>query len=100
MQMHRLGRAAVFLAGSIIGGLALAFIIVFVHPQLLQRPEMAPVAAPPPLEAAPEASVPAAPSPPAGNNGAGTPAPQSSPGMAAESYAVAVRRAAPAVVNI
>ena len=38
MNLHRLGRAAVFLAGSIIGGLALAFIIVFVHPQLLQRP--------------------------------------------------------------
>jgi serine protease DegS len=98
MNLYRLGRAAIFLAGSIIGGLALAFIIVFVHPQLLQRPEMAPVAAPPP-EAAPEASIPAAPSPPAGNNGATAPA-QSSPGMAAESYAVAVRRAAPAVVNI
>jgi serine peptidase DegS len=98
MNLYRLGRAAVFLAGSIIGGLALAFIIVFVHPQLLQRPEMAPVAAPPP-EAAPEASIPATPSPPAGNNGATAPA-QSSPGMAAESYAVAVRRAAPAVVNI
>jgi serine protease DegS len=98
MNLYRLGRAAVFLAGSIIGGLALAFIIVFVHPQLLQRPEMAPVAAPPP-EAAPEASIPATPSPPAGNSGATAPA-QSSPGMAAESYAVAVRRAAPAVVNI
>jgi serine peptidase DegS len=98
MNLYRLGRAAVFLAGSIIGGLALAFIIVFVHPQLLQRPEMAPVAAPP-LEAAPEASIPATPSPPAGNSGATAPA-QSSPGMAAESYAVAVRRAAPAVVNI
>jgi len=42
MQMHRLGRAAIFLAGSIIGGLALAFIIVFVHPQLLQRPQAPP----------------------------------------------------------
>jgi serine protease DegS len=99
MNLHRLGRATVFLAGSIIGGLALAFIIVFVHPQLLQRPEVAPVAAPP-VEAPPEASIPAAPAPPAGNNGASAPASQSSPGMAAESYAVAVRRAAPAVVNI
>jgi len=90
MNLHRLGRAAVFLAGSIIGGLALAFIIVFVHPQLLQRPEMASVAALPP-EPVPEASTPAVQSPPV---------PQGSPGMAAESYAVAVRRAAPAVVNI
>src|ERR1700678_614712 len=39
MQMHRLGRAAIFLA---------AFIIVFVHPQLLQRPQ-----APPPEAATP-----------------------------------------------
>lgn len=101
MNLHRLGRAAVFLAGSIIGGLALAFIIVFVHPQLLQRPETSPVAAPPP-EAAPaaEASAPVAQSPPASDNGASTPSPQGSAGITAESYAAAVRRAAPAVVNI
>ena len=107
MDLHRLGRAAVFLAGSIIGGLALAFIIVFVHPQLLQRP------APPLADALPEprlapdvASVPAEPAlrPPAaaeaGDTGASGPVSHGSPGMAAESYAAAVRRAAPAVVNI
>jgi serine protease DegS len=96
MNLHRLGRAAVFLAGSVIGGLALAFIIVFVHPQLLQRPEMVPVTTPPP-QAAPEPSSSAVQPPPGPQ---GTPAPQPSPGMAAESYAAAVRRAAPAVVNI
>ena len=37
MNLHRLGRAVAFLAGSIVGGLALAFVIVFLHPQLLQR---------------------------------------------------------------
>jgi serine protease DegS len=96
MNLHRLGRAAVFLAGSVIGGLALAFIIVFVHPQLLQRPEMLPITTPPP-QAAPEPSSSAVQPPPEPQ---GTPAPQPSPGMAAESYAAAVRRAAPAVVNI
>jgi len=35
MNLHRLGRAAAFVAGSIVGGLALAFVIVFLRPQLL-----------------------------------------------------------------
>jgi serine peptidase DegS len=130
--MHRLGRAATFLAGSIIGGLALAFIIVFVHPQLLQRPASAPsqaAAAAPPAPVTPDtsATTPAAApqTTPAGkpvaNIVAGTPGhtgdvirgpeilrPTSAPaptpgnptGVPAESYAAAVRRAAPAVVNI
>jgi serine protease DegS len=119
MDLHRLGRAAVFLAGSIIGGLALAFIIVFVHPQLLQRPvapalaaAAAPNAALPPdraREPAPAASGLASQTP-SGATGAASafggepaataPVLRGSPGMAAESYAAAVRRAAPAVVNI
>src|SRR5450755_873416 len=119
MDLHRLGRAAVFLAGSIIGGLALAFIIVFVHPQLLQRPVVpalaaaaAPDAALPPdsaREPAPAASGLASQTP-SGATGAASafggepaataPVLRGSPGMAAESYAAAVRRAAPAVVNI
>jgi serine peptidase DegS len=108
MNLHRLGRAAIFLAGSIIGGLALAFIIVFVHPQLLQRPDAPAVAAAAPEAApSPDASVPASQGAPAATPGASeaaigatVPVPQGSPGMAAESYAAAVRRAAPAVVNI
>jgi len=114
MNLHRLGRAAIFLAGSIIGGLALAFIIVFVHPQLLQRAATPPFAAAtqaersaaPALEAAtaaPEASQGRAEATSAtgsGEGGGNAAASRGSPGMAAESYAVAVRRAAPAVVNI
>jgi serine protease DegS len=115
MDLHRLGRAAIFLAGSIIGGLALAFIIVFVHPQLLQRAVTPPVAgatqAAPPAQPAPEPAASAAPAASqgaaeavsasgAGEAGASASASRGSPGMAAESYAVAVRRAAPAVVNI
>jgi serine protease DegS len=117
MDLHRLGRAAVFLAGSIIGGLALAFIIVFVRPQLLQRPAVAPAAttvtessaaAEPTHEtsgvAMPASSTPAttsgAFSAPAGEPSASAAVAGGSPGMAVESYAAAVRRAAPAVVNI
>jgi len=109
MQMHALGRAAVFLAGSIIGGLALAFIIVFIHPQLLQRPAAAPASS-----SGAVAGAPGAPSHPAGAAGVTAPAPavagtgpaaesgaHHADGLpAAESYAAAVRRAAPAVVNI
>ena len=139
MELHRLGRAAIFLAGSIIGGLALAFVIVFLHPQLLQRPAAAPAAtaAPPPAPAPAPAAAPAtagtsadmqtgaataAPSGKPSASGAGgtrgrtsdaihgpdnpratsesPPTPGSPAGVAAESYAAAVRRAAPAVVNI
>jgi serine protease DegS len=128
MEMHRLGRAAIFLAGSVIGGLALAFIIVFVHPQLLQRPAAAPPEAAAPAPATPGTSaatetaspemMPAG--APTADIVAGTPGrtadvsrgheilrPTSEPpvpgnptGVPAESYAAAVRRAAPAVVNI
>jgi serine peptidase DegS len=113
MEMHRLGRAAIFLAGSVIGGLALAFIIVFVHPQLLQRPTVAlPQAALPPAATMTTPSTPAtaAPAPsiadaappertaePARVPGSARPA---AAGVQPESYAAAVRRAAPAVVNI
>jgi serine peptidase DegS len=108
MQMHAIGRAAVFLAGSIIGGLALAFVIVFVHPQLLQRaaapaPQSAPAAAPRHAEATVATAVPDSPAPVPGHEpSAEAPAStaRASSGLAAESYAAAVRRAAPAVVNI
>jgi serine protease DegS len=112
--LHRMGRALTFLAGSIVGGLALAFVIVFMHPQLLLRPP-APVAAPataasrgapshseaaaPPSHtpaAAP--AVPAEPASPAPVTGDVTPLPINA--SATGSFAVAVRRASPAVVNI
>jgi len=122
MEMHRLGRAAIFLAGSIIGGLALAFIIVFVHPQLLQQRSTAAspeAAAPAPATAGTSAATPEATT--AAKPVAGVPEPTAdvargagiaravgesaaatlkTTGVPAESYAAAVRRAAPAVVNI
>lgn len=129
-----LGRAALFVAGSVIGGLALAFVIVFIHPQLLLRPGM--LTQPPPVTAATAAQTAnSAPLPdPADATRSGAPAPDAanaaasgtptsgapagdlpadaapSPGSAPQvltgapdntgSYAAAVRRAAPAVVNI
>jgi serine protease DegS len=116
MNLHRLGRAVTFVAGSIVGGLALAFVVVFLRPQLLQRPVAG--SAPDPVTATGAASTrpataaaqdshvrsatqstagaednsPAA-AAAAGAAGASLPA-------ATESYAAAVMRAAPAVVNI
>jgi serine protease DegS len=124
MNLHRLGRAAAFVAGSIVGGLALAFVIVFLRPQLLQRPAASPepasAAGAPSTDTRPDAAAnqdsrlsaagvqttgandqPAAPGNAAGASGAiaGTGASAPLP-AATESYAAAVMRAAPAVVNI
>ncbi len=129
MNLHRLGRAAAFVAGSIVGGLALAFVIVFLHPQLLQRPAAAPQA--PAAGAAPTAPPSALPAQenraqstaaplPGTDDAAATEASAAGGAVAAgvagaasagagighgaapppESYAAAVMRAAPAVVNI
>ncbi len=81
MQKPLLGRALSFVAMSVVSGLALAFVIVAWRPELLQRAaatRMLPVAPPPPS--------------PAGERAA------EGPGRI--SYADAVDRAAPAVVNI
>ena len=113
MNLHRLGRAAAFVAGSIVGGLALAFVIVFLRPQLLLQPAAVPApesqsvagsggARPEPIRTQ-DAQTRAATAPAAGSDnpagagssGGGNPAP-----VATESYAAAVLRAAPAVVNI
>jgi serine peptidase DegS len=75
MDLRTWGRGLVFVAGSIVGGLALAFIAVAVRPDLVRPP---PAAAPPPAAVPPVASAPG-------------------PVL---SYADAVERAAPAVVNI
>ncbi|MGE0581805.1 MAG: S1C family serine protease [Steroidobacteraceae bacterium] len=85
MTQHRLGRALVFLSGSVVGGLALAFVIVFARPDLLRAP--ATTGATPPAAAAPAAPPATAP-----------PARHEEPPVV--SYADAVARAAPAVANI
>ena len=75
-MLGRLGSALVFVAGSVVGGLALAFLIVALRPDLIGNAGRTPPAAQP-----------AAAQPPA-------------PAPARVSYADAVQRAAPAVVNI
>jgi len=75
MPLKSLGRGLAFVAGSIVGGLALAFVIVALRPDLVRPPQ---AAAPPPAAASPV--MPTA--------------------TAAITYADAVQRAAPAVVNI
>ncbi|MBV8342705.1 MAG: trypsin-like peptidase domain-containing protein [Gammaproteobacteria bacterium] len=93
-MLGRLGSAVIFIAGSAVGGLALAFVIVALRPDLLRgaaRTGMPPaIVAPAPPVAAPPASPAAAGAPPA--------APE--PASGRESYAHAVERAAPAVVNV
>jgi Do/DeqQ family serine protease len=79
-MLKRLGRGLTFIAGSVVGGLALAFVIVALHPSLIRGPGGSPspahpaVAAPAPAEQRREPPI--------------------------ASYAAAVKRAAPAVVNI
>ncbi|MBV9343510.1 MAG: trypsin-like peptidase domain-containing protein [Gammaproteobacteria bacterium] len=74
-MLNRLGRGLIFIAGSVVGGLALAFLIVALRPELLQREGRARAPSPPP--AAPTVAAP--------------------PRV---TYAEAVQRAAPAVVNV
>ncbi|HEY2809308.1 MAG TPA: trypsin-like peptidase domain-containing protein [Steroidobacteraceae bacterium] len=79
-MLNRLGRGLIFVAGSVVGGLALAFLIVALRPDLIRlAPAEAPAAAPPPAPAA---------------------VPASAAAPAHLSYAGAVQRAAPAVVNV
>ncbi len=73
MTLKSWGRGLIFVAGSIVGGLALAFMIVALRPDLVRRDA---IASTPPPTAAPAAQSPQV------------------------TYAAAVRRAAPAVVNI
>jgi serine peptidase DegS len=78
-MLRRLGSALIFVAGSVVGGLALAFLIVALRPELIRGATHAPQ--PPPLVA------PATP-------------PASAAASVRETYAEAVQRAAPAVVNV
>jgi S1-C subfamily serine protease len=80
-MLERLGRGLTFVVGSIVGGLALAFVIVAIRPDLIRRPAPATfVPSPPPM----------------------TPTASSVdiPGPARVTYNAAVQRAAPSVVNI
>jgi serine protease DegS len=95
MSLRKLGSGLVFLTGTIVGGLALAFLAVFFRPELLQR--------------APAQPGPAATAPPAPGDGlatglavtpVGATPERTSVDVPAHTLAAAVRRAAPAVVNI
>ncbi|MDE2449925.1 MAG: trypsin-like peptidase domain-containing protein [Gammaproteobacteria bacterium] len=79
-MLERLSRGLTFIAGSVVGGLALAFVIVAARPDLIR--EKAGSQAPQATTPAPAANVP------------------SERGPARVTYAAAVQRAAPAVVNI
>ena len=89
-MLENLGRGLTFVAGSVVGGLALAFLIVAMRPDLIRgraTPPAAPAAAPAAAATEAKAAVTAA-----------APAPPSAP--ARTSYADAVQRVAPAVVNV
>jgi serine protease DegS len=99
--MRQLGLGLVFLIGATVGGLALAFLVVFFRPELLVRTRT--VA---PTDSANHA-IPAVPAPaPAPAAILATPSVASDSGKGADfgialhSFASAVHRAAPAVVNI
>jgi serine peptidase DegS len=76
MMLNRLGRGLIFVAGSVVGGLALAFLIIAARPDLIRRSGAAAGAA------APQSVMPAA------------------AATAQVSYAAAVQRAYPSVVNV
>jgi serine peptidase DegS len=76
-MLERLGRGLTFVVGSVVGGLALAFLIVAVRPDLVRR-GAAPVLPLPPV----------------------SPSTPTMPAPARVTYAAAVKRAAPAVVNV
>ena len=91
-MFQHLGRGLTFVAGSVVGGLALAFLIVAMRPDLIRgRGSAGPAAAP-------AAPAPVAEAPSAGSRAT---APDMSPeGAEHASFADAVQRAAPAVVNV
>ena len=96
MSLRKLGQGLVFLAGATVGGLALAFLVVFFKPELLVRtPPPARIATPPPA-AAPDAAPIATPASLASSDALKP----DEVGIALHSFAGAVHRAAPAVVNI
>lgn len=101
--MSRIGRVFMFITASVVSGLALAFIIVAWRPQLLRVAQPAPSLA---TQADPPGVPNAAGRPTAAEKTSASPASDGDaptilvPGHDAWSYADAVQRAAPAVVNI
>ena len=93
MSLQKLGRGLVFLAGAVVGGLALAFLVVCFRPELLVRTRSA-IA---PAATGVSYTAPAGGAPAAGGITATGPA---AAAVSQRSFAGAVRRAAPAVVNI
>lgn len=87
-MLENLGRGLTFVAGSVVGGLALAFLIVAMRPDLIRG------------RATPPAAPPTAPAPAAAPAAAPTAVATQTPAPARASYADAVQRAAPAVVNV
>jgi serine protease DegS len=115
MNLHRVGRALLFFAGTVVGGLALAFVIVYIHPQLLQaRVAAAPAETPPAVPPAAQASAATLRADPASSpqDTANAQEPRGSDQLSRDlarlpanasatgSFALAVKRASPAVVNI
>jgi serine protease DegS len=109
MSPARLGRSVIFLAGAVVGGLALAFIVVFFKPELLVRaPAKSPSATAPVSEGSTTGAATTTEGSPAATPGRaaadGSTGPEEPPpaGSAAplHRFGAAVRRAAPAVVNI
>ena len=99
--MSRIGRVITFIAASVVSGLALAFIIVAWRPQLVgvastPAPPSTAIRAP----ANPEFASAPQPAPPTVEKSDGPPPSILFPGHDAWSYADAVQRAGPAVVNI
>jgi Do/DeqQ family serine protease len=80
-MLERLGRGLTFVVGSIVGGLALAFVIMAIRPDLIRRPAPTTFAPSPPPTTPTVSSV-------------------DIPAPARVTYNAAVQRAAPAVVNI
>jgi len=98
MSLHKLGQGLVFLIGATVGGLALAFVVVYFNPELLVRTRVLPAARPSATETAAPANTLL--NNPAGTDSASDGAKNAALGIALHSFAAAVHRAAPAVVNI
>jgi len=96
--MNAVGRGLAFAGASVVCGLALAFVIVAWRPELARRGPARPPDAPPAAAATPPAASTSVPNPPAAEPAA--PAPRAYEPPAPDTYADAVQRAAPAVVNI